>query len=260
MIQAEDELASIGMVVGASWNGARAFTATSGPGISLMQEFLGLAYYTEIPAVVFDVQRVGPSTGMPTRTQQCDIRSAAYASHGDTRHVCLYPANPEECFHMARTAFDLAERLQTPVLVLSDLDIGMNDWMCQEFKWDESYQPDRGKVLTARAAGEDREVLALLRSRRRRHPAAHHPGRASEGRVLHARLRPQPVRRLHRGLEGLPDRGRPAAQEVDHGHQAGAAGADRAGCAQQPGHRLGRQLRRRGARGAGPAAMRRACT
>jgi 2-oxoglutarate ferredoxin oxidoreductase subunit alpha len=151
MIQAEDELASIGMVIGANWNGARAFTATSGPGISLMQEFLGLAYYTEIPAVVFDVQRVGPSTGMPTRTQQCDIRSAAYASHGDTRHVCLYPANPEECFHMARTAFDLAERLQTPVLVLSDLDIGMNDWMCPEFKWDESYVPDRGKVLDAAA-------------------------------------------------------------------------------------------------------------
>jgi 2-oxoglutarate ferredoxin oxidoreductase subunit alpha len=149
MIQAEDELASIGMVVGASWNGARAFTSTSGPGISLMQEFIGLAYYTEIPAVIFDIQRVGPSTGMPTRTQQCDIRSAAYASHGDTRHVCLYPANPEECFQMASTAFDLAERLQTPVLVLSDLDIGMNDWMCPEFKWDESYVPDRGKVVTA---------------------------------------------------------------------------------------------------------------
>ncbi len=149
MIQAEDELASIGMVIGASWNGARAFTATSGPGISLMQEFLGLAYYTEIPAVVFDVQRVGPSTGMPTRTQQCDLRSTAYASHGDTRHVCLYPADPEECFHMARTAFDLAERLQTPVFVLSDLDIGMNDWMCKEFQWDDSYQPDRGKVLNA---------------------------------------------------------------------------------------------------------------
>ena len=114
-----------------------------------MQEFLGLAYYTEIPAVVFDVQRVGPSTGMPTRTQQCDLRSAAYASHGDTRHVCLYPANPEECFDMAPQAFDLAERLQTPVLVLSDLDIGMNDWMCPEFKWDESYVPDRGKVLDA---------------------------------------------------------------------------------------------------------------
>src|SRR5579864_2922037 len=149
MIQAEDELASIGMVIGASWNGARAFTATSGPGISLMQEFLGLAYYAEIPTVVFDIQRVGPSTGMPTRTQQCDIHSAAYASHGDTRQVCLYPANPEECFEFAPKAFDLAERLQTPVLVLSDLDIGMNDWMCPQFKWDESYQPDRGKVLDA---------------------------------------------------------------------------------------------------------------
>jgi 2-oxoglutarate ferredoxin oxidoreductase subunit alpha len=149
MVQAEDELASIGMVIGASWNGARAFTATSGPGISLMQEFLGLAYYAEIPAVVFDIQRVGPSTGMPTRTQQCDIHSAAYASHGDTRQVCLYPANPEECFQMAATAFDLTERLQTPVLVLSDLDIGMNDWMCPDLKWDESYVPDRGKVLDA---------------------------------------------------------------------------------------------------------------
>jgi 2-oxoglutarate/2-oxoacid ferredoxin oxidoreductase subunit alpha len=149
MIQAEDELASIGMVIGASWNGARAFTATSGPGISLMQEFLGLAYYAEIPAVVFDIQRVGPSTGMPTRTQQCDIHSAAYASHGDTRQVCLYPASPEECFEFAPRAFDLAERLQTPVLVLSDLDIGMNDWMCPEFQWDPAYQPDRGKVLDA---------------------------------------------------------------------------------------------------------------
>jgi len=148
-IQAEDELASIGMVVGASWNGARAFTATSGPGLSLMQEFLGLAYYTETPVVLFDVQRVGPSTGMPTRTQQGDIRAAAYASHGDTRHVCLYPANPEECFYFAPVAFDLAERLQTPVLVLSDLDIGMNDWVCPEFKWDANYRPDRGKVLDA---------------------------------------------------------------------------------------------------------------
>jgi 2-oxoglutarate ferredoxin oxidoreductase subunit alpha len=149
MIQAEDELAAVGMVIGASWNGARAFTSTSGPGISLMQEFLGLAYYAEVPCVVFDIQRVGPSTGMPTRTQQCDLHSAAYASHGDTRQVCLYPANPEECFEFAPKAFDLAERLQTPVLVLSDLDIGMNDWMCPEFKWDESYRPDRGKVLDA---------------------------------------------------------------------------------------------------------------
>ncbi len=146
-IQAEDELAAIGMVIGASWNGARAFTATSGPGISLMSEFLGLAYYAEVPAVLFDIQRVGPSTGMPTRTQQGDILACAYASHGDTRHVCLYPANPEECFYMAAQAFDLAERLQTPVIVLSDLDIGMNDWMCPDLKWDDAYRPDRGKVL-----------------------------------------------------------------------------------------------------------------
>jgi len=148
-VQAEDELSAIGMVIGASWSGARAFTATSGPGLSLMQEFLGLAYYAEIPTVLFDIQRVGPSTGMPTRTQQCDLLSAAYASHGDTRQVCLYPASPEECFEFAPKAFDLAERLQTPVLVLSDLDIGMNDWMCPEFKWDSNYVPDRGKVLDA---------------------------------------------------------------------------------------------------------------
>ncbi|HEV7445620.1 MAG TPA: 2-oxoacid:acceptor oxidoreductase subunit alpha, partial [Steroidobacteraceae bacterium] len=147
-IQAEDELAAIGMVIGAAWNGTRAFTATSGPGISLMNEFLGLAYYAEVPAVVFDIQRVGPSTGMPTRTQQCDLMECAYASHGDTRHVCLYPANPEECFYMAAQAFDLTERLQTPVLVLSDIDIGMNDWMCRDLKWDDSYRPDRGKMLS----------------------------------------------------------------------------------------------------------------
>ncbi|MEJ0037176.1 MAG: 2-oxoacid:acceptor oxidoreductase subunit alpha [Gammaproteobacteria bacterium] len=146
-IQAEDELAAIGMTIGAMWNGARAFTATSGPGISLMGEFIGLAYYAEVPAVIFDIQRVGPSTGMPTRTQQCDLMAAAYASHGDTRHVCLYPSNPEECFYMAAQAFDLAERLQTPVFVMSDLDIGMNDWMCRDLKWDDSYRPDRGKVL-----------------------------------------------------------------------------------------------------------------
>ncbi|MBM4233531.1 MAG: 2-oxoacid:acceptor oxidoreductase subunit alpha, partial [Gammaproteobacteria bacterium] len=146
-IQAEDELAAIGMVLGANWNGARSFTATSGPGVSLMSEFLGLAYYAEVPAVLFDVQRVGPSTGMPTRTQQCDLISAAYASHGDTKHICLYPANPEECFYMAVQAFDLAERLQTPVLVMLDLDIGMNDWMCRDLVWDDNYRPDRGKVL-----------------------------------------------------------------------------------------------------------------
>ncbi len=149
VIQAEDELSAIGMVLGASWNGARAFTPTSGPGISLMNEFIGLAYYAEVPAVIFDVQRVGPSTGMPTRTQQSDIMAAAYASHGDTRHVVLFPANPEECFYLAVQAFDLAERLQTPVFVLSDLDIGMNDWMCPDLKWDDAYKPDRGKVLSA---------------------------------------------------------------------------------------------------------------
>ena len=149
IIQAEDELAAIGMVLGATWNGARAFTPTSGPGISLMSEFIGFAYYAEVPAVIFDVQRTGPSTGMPTRTQQCDFMICAYASHGDTKHVLLFPADPAECFYMAATAFDLAERLQTPVMVLSDLDIGMNDWMCPDLKWDDDYRPDRGKVLTA---------------------------------------------------------------------------------------------------------------
>jgi len=148
IVQAEDELAAMGMVLGAGWNGARAFTSTSGPGVSLMSEFLGYGYFAEIPAVLFNVQRCGPSTGMPTRTQQSDILASAYASHGDTRHVCLFPADPEECFYMAADSFDLAERLQTPILVLSDLDVGMNDWMCPELAWDESYQPDRGEVLT----------------------------------------------------------------------------------------------------------------
>jgi 2-oxoglutarate/2-oxoacid ferredoxin oxidoreductase subunit alpha len=149
IIQAEDELAAVGMVIGASWVGARSFTATSGPGISLMGEFIGLAYYAEIPAVIFDVQRTGPSTGMPTRTQQGDLMLAAYASHGDTKHIVLFPADPRECFEMAVAAFDLAERYQTPVFVLSDLDIGMNDWVVPELEWDDAYRPDRGKVLTA---------------------------------------------------------------------------------------------------------------
>jgi 2-oxoglutarate ferredoxin oxidoreductase subunit alpha len=147
IIQAEDELAAAGMVLGANWVGARAFTPTSGPGISLMSEFIGFAYYAEIPSVFIDVQRVGPSTGMPTRTQQGDVMLCAYASHGDTKHPLLFPSNPHECFHMAVTAFDLAERLQTPVFMLSDLDIGMNDWMVPELTWDDSYRPDRGKVL-----------------------------------------------------------------------------------------------------------------
>jgi 2-oxoglutarate ferredoxin oxidoreductase subunit alpha len=149
IVQAEDELASIGMVIGAAWNGARAFTATSGPGISLMQEFLGLAYFAEIPAVVFDVQRAGPSTGMPTRTQQCDVISCAYASHGDTKHVLLFPEDPREAFEFAATAFDLADRLQTPIFVMLDLDIGMNHRLCAPLAWDDSRQYDRGKVMTA---------------------------------------------------------------------------------------------------------------
>jgi 2-oxoglutarate ferredoxin oxidoreductase subunit alpha len=149
LIQAEDELAAAGMVIGAGWCGARSFTSTAGPGISLMSEFIGLAYYTEIPGVFFDVQRTGPSTGMPTRTQQGDLLTIAYLSHGDTKHIAIFPANPEECFYFAVNAFDLAERFQTPVFVVSDLDIGMNDWMCRKLKWDDNYRPDRGKVLGA---------------------------------------------------------------------------------------------------------------
>jgi 2-oxoglutarate ferredoxin oxidoreductase subunit alpha len=149
IIQAEDELSSIGMVIGAAWNGARAFTATSGPGISLMQEFLGLAYFAEIPAVVFDVQRSGPSTGMPTRTQQGDITSCAYASHGDTKHVLLFPEDPAEAFEFGAQAFDLADRLQTPIFVMLDLDIGMNHRLCRPLQWDDARKFDRGKVMTA---------------------------------------------------------------------------------------------------------------
>jgi 2-oxoglutarate ferredoxin oxidoreductase subunit alpha len=149
IVQAEDELASIGIVIGAAWNGARAFTATSGPGISLMQEFVGLSYFAEIPAVIFDVQRAGPSTGMPTRTQQADILSAAYASHGDTKHVLLLPEDPRECFEFGAAAFDLADRLQTTIFVMLDLDIGMNDWLCEPFAWDDAKRMDRGKVMTA---------------------------------------------------------------------------------------------------------------
>lgn len=149
IIQGEDELASVGMAIGAGWNGARSFTPTSGPGISLMSEFIGFAYYGEVPVVLFDVQRAGPSTGLPTRTQQCDITLAAYASHGDTKHILLFPANPKECFEMAVQSFDIAERFQAPVFFMTDLDIGMNDWMIPELEWDDSYQPDRGKVLSA---------------------------------------------------------------------------------------------------------------
>lgn len=158
IVQAEDELAAIGMVIGASWNGARAFTATSGPGISLMSEFLGLAYFAEVPVVLFDIQRAGPSTGMPTRVQQADILACAYASHGDTKQVLLFPSTPKECFEMSAKAFDLAERLQTPIIVLSDLDLGMNDNMCGALTWDDTTRYDRGKVLTA----EDLDKMAVF--------------------------------------------------------------------------------------------------
>jgi len=149
ILQAEDELAAAGMVIGANWMGARAFTPTAGPGISLMSEFIGLAYYSEVPGVFIDVQRTGPSTGMPTRTQQGDLMLAAYASHGDTKHILLFPSDPRECFEFAVRAFDLAERFQTPVFLLSDLDIGMNDWVVDKLEWDDTFRPDRGKVLSA---------------------------------------------------------------------------------------------------------------
>lgn len=156
IVQAEDELAAIGMVIGANWNGARSFTATSGPGVSLMNEFLGLGYFAEIPAVLIDVQRTGPSTGMPTRTQQSDVMEAAYASHGDTKHVLLFPATPKECFEMTADAFDLAEQLQTPVILMTDLDLGMNDHVSPPLVWDDNREYKRGKVLSA----EDLEEIA----------------------------------------------------------------------------------------------------
>ncbi len=148
IVQAEDEIASIGIVVGAGWNGARAFTATSGPGISLMTEFIGLAYFAEIPVTIINVQRGGPSTGMPTRTQQADVLSCAYASHGDTKHVLLFPEDPHECFDFAANCLDLADRLQTPIFLMTDLDIGMNHRLCEPLAWDESRDYDRGKVMT----------------------------------------------------------------------------------------------------------------
>src|SRR5438477_11995555 len=162
IIQAEDELASLGIVIGASWNGSRSFTATSGPGISLMQEFLGLAYFAEIPAVIFDVQRGGPSTGMPTRTQQSDVVLAAYASHGDTKHVLLFPEDPRESFEFGAIAFDLADRLQTPVFVMLDLDIGMNEWLFEPLAWDDNRRLDRGKVMTAEMLDAGKEFGRYL--------------------------------------------------------------------------------------------------
>jgi 2-oxoglutarate ferredoxin oxidoreductase subunit alpha len=162
IVQAEDELSAAGIVLGASWAGARSFTPTSGPGISLMSEFIGLAYDAEVPGVFFDIQRTGPSTGMPTRTQQGDLMLCAYASHGDTKHICLYPSDPSEAFEFAVKAFDLTERFQTPVFVLSDLDIGMDDWVVPQLRWDDGYRPDRGKVLTPEQLDEIKTFYRYL--------------------------------------------------------------------------------------------------
>ena len=188
------------MVIGAAWNGARAFTATSGPGISLMQEFIGLAYFAEIPAVIFDVQRGGPSTGMPTRTQQSDILIAAYASHGDTKHVLLFPEDPHECFEFGAAAFDLADRLQTPVFVMLDLDIGMNEWLCEPLAWDDARRFDRGKVLTAEELEAGRDFGRYLDVDGDGIPYRTYPGTHPTKRlVLHPRHLARPLRPLHRG-------------------------------------------------------------
>ena len=250
VVQAEDELAAVGVVIGAGWAGARAFTPTAGPGISLMNEFIGLAYFAEIPAVIFDVQRTGPSTGMPTRTQQGDLMMCAYASHGDTRHICLYPADPREAFEMAVASFDLAERFQTPVFVLSDLDIGMNDWIVPKLTWDDAYRPDRGKVLSAEELEKAKNFYRYLDVDGDGIPYRSLPGRAPEGRVLHPRLRPQQVRRLHRGRRRVHRSAGPHRSQDPAGRQGGAR-ADRPqgrGC--EDGAHHGRRLPRRVHRGA----------
>ena len=221
IVQAEDEIAAIGMVVGASWAGARSMTSTSGPGISLMSEFAGLAYYAELPAVVFDIQRVGPSTGLPTRTAQGDILSTAVNSHGDTQHVMLLPASVTECYEMAMDAFDLSERLQTIVYVMSDLDLGMNTWMSQPF--DVSREADRPRQGARRSQGPGaRRVLGPVQGRgRRRHSVAEPAGHRRAG-VLHARLGPQRNGAVHRAAGRLRQEPRPARAQVRHREDAGA--------------------------------------
>ncbi len=214
-MQAEDELASIGMVIGAAWNGARAFTATSGPGISLMTEFIGLAYFAEIPAVIVNVQRAGPSTGMPTRTQQADVLACAYASHGDTKHVLLFPEDAKEAFELTADALDLADRLQTPVFVMTDLDIGMNERLCEPLAWDDSRTYDRGKVLTHDDLEARQALRPLPRRGRRRHHLPHLSRHAPEARLLlHARHEPRPLRALHGGGQRLRRQHAAAAAQV----------------------------------------------
>ena len=227
IVQAEDELASIGMVVGAGWNGARAFTATSGPGISLMTEFIGLAYFAEIPVTIINVQRGGPSTGMPTRTQQSDLTACAYASHGDTKHVLLFPQDPHECFEHAAAALDLADRLQTPMFVMTDLDIGMNQRLCKPFVWDDARDYDRGKVMTAAEleAGKDFGRYKDVDGDGipwRTLPGTH----PTKGGFLHARHHARSVCPLFRARPGLHlQHGAAAAQVQDRGRPGAAAGA-----------------------------------
>ena len=218
VVQAEDEIASIGMVVGAGWAGARAMTSTSGPGISLMGEFAGLAYYAEVPGVVFDIQRVGPSTGLPTRTAQGDLLSTAVLSHGDTKQIMLIPASVEECYTMAMEAFDLAERFQVMVFVMSDLDLGMNNWMSQPFTYPDK-PLDRGKRARRRDARAHRRMGTLQGRRRRRHPISHRFPDEGMPRLLHARLRAQregPVQRAPGRLRA--QHGAAGAQVRDRAH------------------------------------------
>ena len=217
IVQAEDEIASIGVVIGAGWNGARAFTCTSGPGISLMTEFIGLSYFAEIPAVIFDVQRGGPSTGMPTRTQQADLIGAAYASHGDTKHPMLLPMDPGECFTFGALAFDLADRLQTTVFVMLDLDMGMNEWLTEPFSWDDTRRMDRGKVMTHEELESGRDFGRYLDVDGDGIPYRTYPGvHPTKGRLFHPRYLPQslcPV--LGRGVGLCGQRPAPAAQIRD---------------------------------------------
>jgi 2-oxoglutarate ferredoxin oxidoreductase subunit alpha len=248
IVQAEDELAAIGMVLGAGWAGARAMTATSGPGISLMAEFVGYGYFAEIPAVIWDVQRMGPSTGLPTRTSQGDLLAAHTLGHGDGRHPVLIPADPTECFEMAGTALDLAERLQTPIFVLSDLDIGMNLWITKEFEYPE--QPlDRGKVLSAQRTGAiqgcaQRPTLGSLSGCGRRrhslsHAARHRPTRRG---VLYARHGAHRVRHLQRTPQRLGKEHAAVGAQVRDGAHAGAGASHRrSGWRQDRHHQHGQQ-------------------
>ena len=252
IIQAEDEMAAMGMVIGAGWAGARAMTSTSGPGLDLMAEFAGLAYFAEVPAVIWDVQRIGPSTGLPTRTSQGDIAGAYYLSHGDTRHVLLFPADPKECFEFGATAFDLAERLQTPVIVLSDLDLGMNIWASDPFEYPEK-PLDRGKVLSA----EDIRRLGGAWARYRDVDGdgigwRTLPGtRSSRGGLLHPRHRPQRECHLQRAARGLGAQHGAPRPQIRDGSQPGARpdrGRGRRRRDRHHQHRLEPSGRRRGAR------------